>query len=203
MTFETLIGLINILGLVAFSISGVIDARRKRLDLVGVLVVSFVTTFGGGTLRDLLLGRLPLAWVVDQRYLLGTFAIALIAFYVLREWNFPRHWLEIPDALGLGLYAVTGTTFALQMNLPPLVASVMGVITATFGGVIRDVICNELPTVFQRGQLYATAAFVGAWTYLILEWAQAADTVAVAGGIVITFTIRMLALRFDIRLPDR
>lgn len=194
---------IEVAGVVAFACSGFIEARRKRMDPVGVFTVAFITAFGGGTLRDLLLDRRPLFWVENQEYPILIFLLALIATPLFRHLRHAvtESAIEWADALGLGLFSVTGTSLALELNMPAFVCAMMGVITGIFGGVLRDVICNEIPMVFRRGQLYATCAFTGCWVYLGMTYLQFNDAAALSAGIISTFALRMLAVKFDLKLP--
>jgi uncharacterized membrane protein YeiH len=198
---DPLIAVVSILGLAAFTISGVIEAKRKDMDVVGAAAVGFITAVGGGTVRDVLLGRYPIFWIQDQRYALGIFALAAVSFYSLRTARLASSTILVPDALGLGLFTVTGASFALASHTSLAIASLLGVITGVFGGVLRDVVCNEIPAVFARTQLYATCALAGAWVYLLLGAAGVIDDVAVPAGALATFVLRMVAVRFDLRLP--
>src|SRR5450755_2765985 len=171
------------------------------MDVVGAAAVGFITAVGGGTVRDVLLGRYPIFWIQDQRYALGIFALAAVSFYSLRTARLASSTILVPDALGLGLFTVTGASFALASHTSLAIASLLGVITGVFGGVLRDVVCNEIPAVFARTQLYATCALAGAWVYLLLGAAGVIDDVAVPAGALATFVLRMVAVRFDLRLP--
>lgn len=179
--------------------AGVLEAGRKRYDLFGMIVVALAAALGGGSLRDLLLDR-PVFWVADQTYLVVAFAAAFVTFFLARVLVLPARLFLIPDAAGLALFTVTGTKAALAWGAPWLVASVMGVITGVMGGILRDVLCNEEPLVFQ-GNLYATAAWGGA-LLLIGLLALGADgrLAALAAGVGI-FLIRMAAIRWGIGLP--
>jgi uncharacterized membrane protein YeiH len=199
-TLDPLITVISVLGLGAFTLSGVVEAKRKEMDLVGAAAVAFITAVGGGTVRDVLLGRYPIFWIDDQRYALGIFALAVVAFYSLRTARLASSAILIPDALGLGLFTVTGASYALAYHTSMAIASLLGVITGIFGGVLRDVVCNEIPAVFARTQLYATCALVGAWTFLLLDRAGANAGVALPAGVLATFLLRIAALRYDLRL---
>ncbi|HSD61284.1 MAG TPA: trimeric intracellular cation channel family protein, partial [Burkholderiales bacterium] len=143
--------------IIAFALSGFLEAARKRMDVVGVVVVAFITAFGGGTLRDILLDRRPLVWVEHQEYVVLILALAVAGMLLLRgrHLGVTERAIQIPDALGLGLFSVSGTSLALEAQMPMFVASLMGVITAVFGGVMRDIICNEIPTVFRDHRPYA------------------------------------------------
>jgi len=199
-TLDALITVISALGLGAFTISGVIEAKSKQMDIVGAAAVAFITAVGGGTVRDILLGRYPIFWVDDQRYAIGIFGLAAISFYSLRTARVASSAILIPDALGLGFFTVTGASYALAAHASMVIASLMGVITGIFGGVLRDVVCNEIPAVFARTQLYATCALVGAWAFLLLDRAGAGAGVALTAGALATFLLRLAALRFDLRL---
>lgn len=202
-SFSTLIQIIEILGILAFAFSGFVEARRKDMDLVGVFTVAFITAFGGGTLRDLLLDRRPLFWVEHQEYTLLVFIVALVVTPFMRHlrFAFSEKLLVTADALGLGLYSVLGTSLAQQNGMPLFVSTMMGVITGIFGGVLRDVICNEIPMVFRRGQLYATCAFVGCWCYLLLNMTGASEAVSLSASILLTVVFRLAAVRYNLRLP--
>ncbi|BBB65666.1 membrane protein [Undibacterium sp. YM2] len=194
---------IEVAGILAFASSGFIEARRKRMDVVGVFTVAFITAFGGGTLRDLLLDRRPLFWVENQEYPILIFVMSIIAIPFLRHLRnaVTENAIVLADALGLGLFSVTGASLAQEAQMPMFVCVMMGVITGIFGGVLRDIICNEIPLVFRRSHLYATCAFAGCWTYLILNWLELNEGVALWFGVGICFVLRMMAVRFDWKLP--
>src|SRR3569833_1683165 len=200
---SALLQVVVVCGIVAFACSGYIEARHKEMDLVGVFFVVFFTAFGGGTLRDLLLDRRPLFWVEHQEYTLAVFFLVLIVtpfFRHLRS-SAAERAIIVADALGLGLFSVVGTSVALEAKMPVFVCAMMGVTTAIFGGILRDVLCNEIPLVFRRGQLYATCSFVGCWVYLGLDWFRAPQPLALRHDNVVILIMRLLAVRFDLRLP--
>ena len=147
----------------AFALSGLIEAARKRLDAVGVVVVAGLAAFGGGTLRDILLDRRPFFWVQHAAWLWALLALCILAmlFMRARHFEFTERAMQWPDALGLGLFCAGGTQVALAAQMPALVAVLMGVVTAVFGGVLRDVVCNELPRAFSDHRPYALCAFAG------------------------------------------
>ena len=198
---DQLVNVITVLGLAAFTVSGVIEAKRKDMDAFGCMSVAFITALGGGTLRDVLLGRYPLFWIAHQWYAIIVFALAAALYYGARFIKVSASAVLIPDALGLGLFSVTGATYALEAGTSYVIASIMGVITGVFGGVLRDVICNEIPTVFARTQLYATCALAGAWTYIVLDHFHAYAHWSLPAGVVVTFLTRLAAIRFDLKLP--
>jgi len=181
------------------AVSGVLEAGRKEIDLLGVVVVALVAALGGGTLRDLLLGA-PVFWIADQTYLYAAVAAGVLTFFAARIVRLPRNLFIIPDAAGLALFAVLGTQKALALGAPWLVASLMGVITGVFGGVMRDVLCNEAPLIF-TGTLYATAAWAGALLLVLLAYFGVDPSLASLAAIVLIFTVRVVALRWNIGLP--
>jgi uncharacterized membrane protein YeiH len=202
-SFGTLLEIIEVLGILAFACSGFIEAHRREMDMVGTFTVGFITAFGGGTLRDLLLDRRPLFWVERQEYVLLIFVLALALTPVMRHLNsrLSERFIVVADALGLGLFSVLGTSIAVEAHMPMFVCVMMGVITGIFGGVLRDVLCNEIPMVLKRGHLYATCSFFGCWIYLLLDKLHVSDGVSLSAGIAATFVLRLLAVRFNLRLP--
>ncbi len=194
--------MIEVFGILAFTLSGVIEAQRKKMDFVGTYAIAFLTALGGGTLRDLLLNRLPF-WVVRQEYPLMIMAVVVGALIVLRfkKVTITEQAIIIPDGLGLGLFTANGVAYALDMGLPPFVCILMGVITATFGGVLRDIACNEIPVIFRRTELYATCAFFAAAAYWGERTLGVGHLISVGTSIVIAFALRMAAIRFNLRLP--
>lgn len=188
------------LGAVAMmAAAGVLEAGRKRFDLFGMVVVALAAALGGGSLRDVLLER-PVFWVADQTYLIAALIAAMLTFFLARIFALPARLFLIPDAAGLALFTISGTKAALVWGAPWLVASFMGVITGVMGGILRDVLCNEEPLVFQ-GTLYATAAWAGALVFLgLMTWRIDPGMAAVAGGVLI-FVLRVAAIRWEIALP--
>ncbi len=201
---NTLIKTIEVIGIIAFALTGIFEARKKGMDLVGVYSLAMITAFGGGTLRDFILDRHPLFWIAHYWYPILLLGLSVLSSAVI------RNMLDRPgvvaavlflDALGLGSFAASGTSLANQAGLHPFVASLMGVVTGVFGGVLRDVAGNEIPHVFMRTEIYATCAFAGAWSYLAVMWATGNDVAAVITCIGVTFVTRMLGIRFRIKLP--
>ena len=179
--------------------AGVLEAGRKRFDLFGMLVVGLAAALGGGSIRDVLLDR-PVFWIHDQTYLMVALGAAFFTFFLARRISLPARWFLVPDALGLALYTVVGTKVALAMGAPWLVASFMGVVTGVMGGVLRDVLCNEEPVVFQ-GTLYATLAWVGALLLIGLFALGIPSPWAELGTGALIFLGRLAAMRWDIGLP--
>ncbi len=200
---QLLLEWIELLGLLAFAVSGYLEAERRGMDPVGHFALAFVTAFGGGTLRDLLIDRRPLFWVEHQEWVMIVLLLCLVLPWLTRgrPINQESRWLSWPDALGVGLFSVSGAAFALRTGMPLFLSSMMGVITATFGGVIRDIVCNEVPRLFQRTELYATCAFAGAWVFLGLTTIGVAQPVAMALGTITTFALRIIAIVRRWHLP--
>jgi uncharacterized membrane protein YeiH len=197
---DRLITLLTYMAVVASAVSGALEARRRDMDVVGAISVAFVTAFGGGTLRDLLLGRTPIFWLQDPWLTVTTFVSALASYYAVRHVS--DRLLLIPDALGLGFFGTLGATYALQMRLPALTAVLMGVVTGMFGGVLRDTICNRVPVVFRRNtELYATCSFVGVWVFVILMKLSLGPGIASAVGSGTTVVLRLISVRFRLTLP--
>ena len=197
---DKLLLILTYVAVTASAVSGALEARKYEMDIVGATTIAFVTAFGGGTIRDLLLGRTPIFWAVDPWLSIVTFAATLISFYWLN--NIPDKLLTIPDAIGLGLFSILGATYSLQLQLSPIVAVLMGVVTGIFGGVLRDLMCNRIPSVFRQStELYATCSFIGTWIFIILTWFNVNVIIASAIGAVIIFILRLLAIRFKMTLP--
>ena len=197
---ENILLVLTYIAVTASAISGSLEARKHAMDIVGAVTIAFVTAFGGGTVRDLLLGRTPIFWVVDPWLSIVTFSIAILSFYRLNIIS--NKLLAIPDAIGLGLFSILGATYALQLNLSYIVAVLMGVITGIFGGVLRDLLCNRIPNVFRQStELYATCSFVGTWIFIILKALHLNALIASIIGAIVIFLFRLLSIRFKVTLP--
>lgn len=202
-TLSTAQTIIEIAATAAFALSGVIEAARKRLDAVGIAVVAFLAAFGGGTLRDVLLDRRPFFWVANEWYVWALLALCAAAMFTLQAKHFrvTERAMQWPDALGLGLFAASGTQIALDARMPGLIAVLMGVMTSVFGGVLRDVVCNEIPSAFRDHRPYAVCAFAGGWLVVAIDRLGQMPTLALVAGALLATTLRLLALRFDWTLP--
>lgn len=179
--------------------SGVLEAGRKPFDLFGMVVVALAAALGGGSLRDVLLDR-KVFWIDDPAYLITAIVAGLATFALVRLVRLPARLFVLPDAVGLALFTVIGTQAALDVGAHWLVASLMGVITGVFGGILRDMLCNEVPLVFS-GELYATASWAGALLLVgLIALGVSAGWAALAGGSVV-LVIRLAAIAFKWRLP--
>ena len=188
---------------IAFALSGLLEAARKRLDAVGVCVVAGLAAFGGGTLRDVLLDRRPFFWVEHALWLWLLLGLCVAAMLLLRGRHFAptEKAMQWPDALGLGLFSAGGTQLALAQDMPAIVAVLMGVVTATFGGVLRDIVCNEIPSAFRDHRPYAVCAFAGGWVLVGARVLGLDDSAAVLLAAGTAFGLRAAALATDYRLP--
>jgi uncharacterized membrane protein YeiH len=196
---------VEILATVAFALSGILEGARKRLDVVGIGVVASLAAFGGGTLRDLLLDRRPLFWVENVELLWIVLGLAVLSMAFLRGRHFAltERAMLWPDAVGLGLFCAGGTQVSLDMGMPLLVAAVMGVITAIFGGVLRDIVCNEIPRVLQDHRPYALCAFLGAWVLIGAQVGLGLDPGAsLLLAAAVASASRLLAVWFEWELPQ-
>ncbi|HPR05239.1 MAG: trimeric intracellular cation channel family protein [Zoogloeaceae bacterium] len=196
---EPLIYGLGLAGAAVNAASGVLEAGRKPFDLFGMIVVALAAALGGGSLRDMLLDR-TVFWIADQAYLITALVAGVATFLLARRVRLPAQLFLLPDAIGLSLFTVVGTSVALAHDAPWLVASLMGVVTGVFGGILRDVLCNEAPVVF-GGELYGSAAWLGALVLIGLpELGVGHDVSALSAGAVIC-TIRLLSIRFKWHLP--
>ncbi|MDF4204792.1 trimeric intracellular cation channel family protein [Maribacter sp. SA7] len=193
--------IIDILGTIAFAISGVLVAMDKRLDAFGVFIIAFVTAVGGGTLRDLLIGIRPVGWLNAPMHLLIIVMTVLLAIIFVKQLKYVRKSLFLFDTIGIGLYTMVGIEKGLAADLSPVMCIALGTITASFGGVIRDILCNEIPVIFRK-EIYATVCILGGLVYFLLIQFPIQNTIAYSMAIVTIIIMRVLAVRFKISLPN-
>ena len=174
---STLLPSIELLATLAFALSGIMAAARKRMDVVGVCVVGFLAAFGGGTLRDILLDQRPFFWVENEIVLWAVLALSIFSITFMRQRHFQltEKTLQWPDTLGLGLFTASGVAQSLALDMPPTVAVLMGMITGIFGGVLRDIVCNEIPVSFKDHRPYALCSVAGGVTYIMLDALESED----------------------------
>jgi uncharacterized membrane protein YeiH len=187
-------------GVFVFAVSGAITASRKQLDIVGFVFVASVTGIGGGTVRDLVLGRDPVFWIVAPEYLYVTTAAAVLVYFTAHLVERRYTVLLWADAIGLALFSVLGARIALLTGTGPVVAVLMGVMTATMGGLIRDVVCNEQPLILAR-EIYATAAALGAGVTVAMLALDLPAVAAEAAGIGAALAARGAAIQFGLSIP--
>lgn len=191
---------IELVGVGVFAVSGALTAGRKSLDLLGVVVIALVTSIGGGTVRDVLLNRPPF-WLHDPLFISVIVGSALATVVVVRFMPPPEKALQLADALGLALFAISGARIAEQAQLPGATVVALATITAVFGGVLRDVLCAQIPMILRKGNIYATAVIAGASLYVLLQQFGCARDVAAAAGMVTVAALRIAAIYFRLTLP--
>ncbi len=198
----TLLSFITYAGIFVFALTGALKARTYKMDIFGGLVVAFSTAYGGGTIRDWFIGIRPVNWINDNLALVlvvaGTGFIFLLKENVLRF----RRTIFFTDAVGLGLFTSAGIEVALRNGLNDVYALVMGVITATFGGLIADVFCNAIPDLFKKGELYATACAMGGVLYLLLKETNISNNINLTLCVLFVVGIRIYSKRKRLSLPQ-
>jgi len=192
--------IIDILGTFSFAVAGAFSAMEKRLDPFGVLVLSFVTAIGGGTLRDILIGNLPVSWLRNETATIVIFVSAIAAMFFSRYLKQFTTTLFLFDALGLGLFTIIGLELGIEKDFSPGICIALGTITACFGGVIRDVLLNNVPLLFRK-EIYAMACIAGGLLYFLFEYFRMDHNISRIICIIAIFTIRVLAFCYKLSLP--
>ncbi|MGL5048912.1 MAG: trimeric intracellular cation channel family protein [Shewanella sp.] len=191
----------DLCGTAVFALSGALAAGRHRMDPFGVIVLASVTAVGGGSIRDALLGATPVFWIQDPNYIIVILATVLACLLLLRQpRKAPQYWLPVADALGLALFTVIGAEKALNLGLSGMAAVVMGLITGVGGGIIRDVLCQQVPMVL-RIEIYATASIIGGIGYTLSLAYGMGDTTALFLAMTSALIIRLSAIRWQLSLP--
>ncbi|HLT50600.1 MAG TPA: trimeric intracellular cation channel family protein [Arenibacter sp.] len=191
----------DVIGIIAFAISGVMVAMDKKLDLFGVFIVAFVAAVGGGTLRDLLIGDIPVLWLKESVY---TYIIAGTVFFTIllrNKLKYVRTSLLLFDAIGLGFFTLVGIAKGVNIGLMPIMCIALGTMTACFGGVIRDILCNGIPVIFRK-EVYATACILGGASFFLIRKLPINEIYADIATVLIVIGIRLMALKFNISLPN-
>lgn len=196
------LSVITYLGVFVFALTGALKARTYRMDIFGGLVVAFATAYGGGTIRDLLIGIKPVNWINDNVALVLVFAGTTFTFLLKENVKKFKRTIFFTDAAGLGLFTVAGIEIALRHGLNSLYALVMGVMTATFGGLLADIFCNAVPDLFKRGELYATACALGGVIYILLTKTSLDPNLDIAICVVAVVSIRIYSKRKRLMLPE-
>lgn len=197
---ENLLTVLFVTGLIVEAMTGAISAGKKQMDLFGVLVVANVTAFGGGVVRDLLLDRHPILFIGEPKLLLMTSVCAIVMVIIARYFARLR-WIFLSlDALGMITFSIVGAIRALDMGFGLAVASLTGLVTGVFGGIMRDIICNEIPLVF-RTELYASVSFFSVWLYLILRHLETPESLSIPFTLASGFILRILTVKYDWHMP--
>lgn len=201
LVLDDVVTIIDIVGVFVFAISGASTAMGKRLDLFGVFIVAFVASVGGGTLRDMLIGRNPVFWMVDPIYVYVIMAGVFIAVLFKEKIGYLRRTLSLFDTIGLAIFTIIGIEIGVKYELNPSIILSLGVMTGSFGGVIRDILVNEIPVVFHK-EVYATASLIGGMFYLggvffglDKHWNEIIS-------IAVIITIRTVAVKYELALPS-
>lgn len=192
--------LIDILGTITFSIAGAFAAMQKKLDLFGIFIIAFITAMGGGTLRDVLIGDVPVSWLKSPEYSIFILAGALLAVLFHKVIGNFQKTLLVFDSLGLGFFTLSGIQKGIDFGFHPGVCIALGTFTGCFGGVIRDISLNNIPLIFQK-EIYATACIVGGLAYFLLSGMNLHKIPADIICIAVIFAVRMLAVRYQLSLP--
>ncbi|MGP5316046.1 trimeric intracellular cation channel family protein [Psychrobacter faecalis] len=198
---DVLLYLLDMVGVIACAIAGTLLAQHKGFDIAGCILVSMVNAIGGGTLRDMALDRHPLFWMTDLNYVIVITITSLILQIFFHLYHKIDKALKFFDAIGLAAFSVIGFKVALAQDISPVIAVMMGVWTAIIGGLLRDIICNEIPLLLQR-EIYITASIAGSVTYLALDYWGVDAVTNEFMMLFIIFAVRMLALKFDWHLPS-
>jgi len=198
--YSGFLNLIDILGTFAFAASGVFSAMERKLDVFGVLIISFVTAIGGGTIRDILVGNFPVNWLQSGVTIQVVFASAFLTMIFGSYLKHLNTFLFLFDALGLGLFTIIGLEIGLKKGFGPGICIALGTISACFGGVLRDVLLNKVPLIFQS-EIYALACILGGIAYYFLKQTAMNDDVAKIICILLIFAIRIIAVKFRLSLP--
>ncbi|MGY0408052.1 MAG: trimeric intracellular cation channel family protein [Polaribacter sp.] len=192
--------ILDIVGTFAFAISGALVASDKKFDLFGVLIIAFVTSIGGGMFRDLLINAHPINWIGDLNYVYTIFCAVLTTFLFKSKILPLSKTMFVFDTVGLAVFTLIGLEKALSYDLHPIIALIMGIISAVFGGILRDVLTNKIPLIFEK-EIYASACLAGGINYLVLNSYNVPENVNFIISASIILTIRLIAVKFKLELP--
>ncbi|WP_027392204.1 trimeric intracellular cation channel family protein [Aquimarina latercula] len=196
----TLFDTLDILGTIAFAISGALSAMNRRFDLFGIFIIAFVTAIGGGTLRDVLIGATPVSWMQNtvNMYLIG--GVTILAILFRNKIDYLKKSLFLFDTIGLGIFTIIGVETGIQTNLAPIVSIALGTMTGCFGGVIRDILCNEVPVIFRK-EIYATASIAGGICFMILYTLNTPINLIYIITTLLIIIIRLIVVKYQVALP--
>jgi uncharacterized membrane protein YeiH len=192
--------LLDIIGTMAFALSGALTAMNKRLDPFGILIIAFVTAVGGGTLRDVLIGKTPVGWMLNLNYVYVIFIGYVLAIIFRKKFDKLRKSLFLFDTIGLGVFTLIGLEKGVSIGLHPIICTALGTMTACFGGVIRDILCNEIPVIFRK-EIYATICILGGIVFFLLKKGNFSDDLIHLVTSLVIIIVRLLVVKFNWSLP--
>lgn len=201
MTEISIFFILDLLGTIAFAISGALAAMNRRLDLFGIFIIAFVTAIGGGTLRDILIGSTPVTWMENTLYIYLIGVVTIVAIIFRRKLNHLKTSLFLFDTIGLGVFTITGVEMGIQNDLNPIISITLGAMTGTFGGAIRDILCNEIPVIFRK-EIYATACIIGGLAFVILHQLGVDTDIIYIVTTLTVIIIRLVVVKYHISLPS-
>ncbi|SEL39512.1 Uncharacterized membrane protein YeiH [Aquimarina amphilecti] len=196
----TLFDTLDILGTIAFAISGALSAMNRKFDLFGIFIIAFVTAIGGGTLRDILIGATPVSWMQNtvNMYLIG--GVTMLSIIFRNKLDYLKKSLFLFDTIGLGIFTIIGVETGIQTDLAPIVSIALGAMTGCFGGVIRDILCNEVPVIFRK-EIYATASIAGGICFMILHTLNTPINIIYIITTLLIISIRLIVVKYQVTLP--
>ncbi|GAA4276251.1 trimeric intracellular cation channel family protein [Aquimarina mytili] len=197
----TFFDVLDILGTVAFAASGALSAMNRRLDLFGIFIIAFVTAIGGGTVRDILIGNTPVSWMQNTMYIYLIGGVTTLSIILRNKLNYLRKSLFLFDTIGLGIFTIIGVEIGIQASLEPIVSIALGAMTGCFGGVIRDILCNEIPVIFRK-EIYATASIAGGICYMALHSLSVNQNIIYISTTLFIIIIRLLVVKNKVSLPS-
>ncbi|SHG05869.1 Uncharacterized membrane protein YeiH [Flavobacterium segetis] len=192
--------LLDIIGTIAFAMSGALTAMNKKMDPFGVFIIAFVTAVGGGTLRDVLIGRTPVGWMLDLKYVYVIAAGFILAVIFRKKFDRLRTSLFLFDTIGLGVFTLIGLEKGINIGLHPVICIALGTMTACFGGVIRDILCNEIPVIFRK-EIYATICILGGVMFFLLRELSFDNDILYLATSLVIISVRLMAVKFKWYLP--